>query len=230
MKLRKILTAIACFMLVAVGALGFAGCAKTTKISAEEFSSFVAQTNIEEGFVNGYKISISTEKGSKLGEAWLLFSDTEPQFAMKTNAEGYLEETYYVDGYLYYKVGNEKKRVQFTIGDEVDSSGELASQLEEINDYFNTADGQYSINTFLSYFEDADLSVVGLTKTTDGNKTTLTMKQDTGMFGNFEVSFTFNGKKFTSMSMLMLGMRVTISQFSGTISFPSDLGTYTDVA
>ena len=224
MKLRKILTAVACFVFVLVGALGFAGCAHTSNVDAQEALAYVQEANVAETIANGYKVKVSMMGDD--AEAIILLGE-HPQAYMKSE-EG---EIWYKDEYVYMNDGTRKVKINFALdGDVSDIPQEYHDYVESVQDALtgNSSD-MFDLEEYMDYIAQAlENETLKTTKTVDGKKVTYTFKggihtQILNM--DYSLAFTFTDAKFTAVAFStgsgQYAMSMKVAPYAGTIKFPN---------
>ena len=231
MKLRKFLTIIACFVFVLVGAFGFAGCAHTSNVDAQEALTYVQEVNFAETIGNGYKF-----KASIMGEdaeAIILLGE-HPQAYMKSS-EGTI---YYKDDYVYLSDGTRKVKIEFPLEAALeDVPLAYRDYVESVKEALSGENDMFDLEEWMGYIEEMlDNETLKTTKTIDGKKVTYSFKgaiENAYLSMSYKIGFTFTDGQFTSISAkygtklnkkYTEVMSIQIAPYAGTIKFPSFAG------
>lgn len=249
MKMKKLLTTLGCFALILVCAFTFVGCGEVDS-SIDEVNAFLANDSVQTSFDRGISLEM-TMSGYGAGENYSvkisgqIDKDGKGQLRIYSNTEGEKIDTRaYIDGeYIYFEkyLGNNK--VKYALSDAQDEDvgsilTQIYSQIDNGVEYFLSNVGTYSgVEGFkIQKKGDEAKGNVEYIASVSHEKSFI---KSTIKFSDYKIvemindmNMTIGGFLMTASANASMTMRIyqKFSIFTGKVTLPNNLNTYTLVA
>lgn len=237
--MKKFAKVIACFMLVVLATLGFAGCAK--KITLEQATAYIDSTSDISGLEKGFELS-NTSDGRRIIATFDDEGNVTRMYEKDDNYEMWLNSEY-----MYVKVTNNesvtKKKMRVDAIPEAyenyynkknnmagyKASGTKEQVKEVLSEYVRLCEEN---ETAYSLKKDKAFKTTKIKFSTTADEETV--------IATYEFNFTYKNNKFVGYSFMVIVKNKTtkekikegteIKAFSGKISMPKDAANYEDVS